>query len=127
MNITVNFDSMKIFTALFVLFFAFVGSSIVCKSQNSLVKQWDYRFGGTQGELFSVLKQTSDGQYILSGYSFSDSSGDKTENSWGAVDYWIIKIDALGNKIWDARFGGDYDDVLTSMELTNDKGFIVGG
>lgn len=118
---------MKSFTALSVLLFAFVCSTLVCKSQNSLVKQWDYRFGGTQGELFSVLKQTFDDQYILSGYSFSDSSGNKTENSWGAVDYWIIKIDALGNKIWDTRFGGGYDDVLTSMELTNDKGFIVGG
>ncbi|MBK7971101.1 MAG: hypothetical protein IPK08_20465 [Bacteroidetes bacterium] len=37
------------------------------------------------------MTQTNDGGYILGGYSFSNISGDKTENSNGGNDYWIVK------------------------------------
>src|SRR5436190_20925164 len=75
-------------------------------AQNPLVKQWDYRYGGTALEWLSSIQQTIDGGYILGGYSLSDSSGDKTQPSWGDYDYWIVKLDSLGVKQWDKRFGG---------------------
>ena len=54
--------------------------------------QWENTIGGnTTDELISV-QQTNDGGYILGGHSWSDISGDKTENSNGEVDYWIVKI-----------------------------------
>ncbi|HYV91865.1 MAG TPA: T9SS type A sorting domain-containing protein [Chitinophagales bacterium] len=105
--------------------------SIVCiqllRAQNPLVKQWDYRFGGTLQEYIYSLQQTADGGYILGGYSLSDSSGDKTENSWGGYDYWIIKIDSLGTKQWDKDFGGSADERLYSLQQTTDGGYILGG
>ncbi|HYV90618.1 MAG TPA: T9SS type A sorting domain-containing protein [Chitinophagales bacterium] len=96
-------------------------------AQNSLVKQWDYRFGGTDDDWLYSLQQTTDGGYILGGYSISDSSGDKTQPSWGGWDHWIVKTDSLGIKQWDKRFGGTGYDKLSSLQQTTDGGYILGG
>jgi hypothetical protein len=96
-------------------------------AQNPLVKQWDNRFGGSDYELLSSFQQTSDGGYILGGYSNSGISGDKTQSSWGSYDYWIVKTDSLGNKQWDKRFGGTSDDEFFSLQQTTDGGYILGG
>jgi len=59
--------------------------------------QWDKTIGGSSSDYFSSLQQTSDGGYILGGYSSSNISGEKTENSRGNEDYWVVKLDNPGN------------------------------
>ena len=73
------------------------------------------------------LQQTTDGGYILGGYSFSGINGDKTESKRGLYDYWVVKIDANGVKQWDKRFGGTDDDQLRCLQQTTDGGYILGG
>ena len=90
-------------------------------------KEWDKRFGGTGGEGIHILRPTSDKGYILGGTSSSGNNGDKTQLAWGGGDYWIVKIDSLGNKEWDKRFGGLLSDYLYAMVQTNDSGYILGG
>ncbi len=100
-------------------------------AQNSLVKKWDYRYGGTMiDELTSIVK-TSDGGYILGGSSNSNISGDKSQNNWEPFfmgnDYWIVKIDSSGQIQWDKDFGGSGGDNLVACIETKDGGFILGG
>ena len=90
-------------------------------------KQWDKRFGGTFVDVLYSLQQTKDKGYILGGVSLSDSSGDKTQVNWGGDDFWIVKVDSIGNKQWDKRFGGTGDDALVSLKQTSDGGYILGG
>ncbi|WP_022826234.1 T9SS type A sorting domain-containing protein [Hymenobacter norwichensis] len=90
-------------------------------------KQWDKTFGGSGYDDLRFLQQTSDGGYILGGESESDLSGDKTEMSRGSSDYWVVKIDANGNKQWDKTFGGTSEDHLQSLQQTSDGGYILGG
>ncbi|MEO8088328.1 MAG: T9SS type A sorting domain-containing protein [Bacteroidota bacterium] len=90
-------------------------------------KQWDKDFGGANGDQFTTLQQTTDGGYILGGWSASNISGDKTEASAGNYDYWIIKLDATGNILWDKDFGGASSDQLSVIKQTNDGGYILGG
>ncbi len=90
-------------------------------------KQWDKTFGGNDADYLVSLQQTSDGGYILAGYSLSNSSGDKTENDKGNYDYWVVKVDGSGNKQWDKTFGGSGDDALRSLQQTTDGGYIAGG
>ena len=85
-------------------------------AQAPLVKQWDKRFGGASVEFLSSILQTSDGGYILGGYSYSNISGDKTQNCWGNKDYWIVKTDLFGNKQWDRDFGGSQNDYLITID-----------
>ncbi len=99
----------------------------VVKIDGNGVKQWDKCFGGTEYDILSSLQQTTDGGYILGGYSLSGISGDKTENTRGGEDYWIVKVDANGVKQWDKRFGGATDDYLFSLQQTTEGGYILGG
>jgi len=105
-------------------------TSSISFSQNPLVKEWDYRFGGTEDERLTCLQQTSDGGCVLGGYSYSGISGDKTQalwGQWGLADYWIVKIDSLGNMQWDKDFGGNKSDYLYTLQQTADGGYILGG
>ncbi|MBI3234967.1 MAG: hypothetical protein HYZ42_13190, partial [Bacteroidetes bacterium] len=92
----------------------------IVKADSNGNKLWDKRYGGTGNDYFSSLQQTIDGGYILGGYSGSDSTGDKTQKSFGLHDYWIVKIDSVGNKKWDKRYGGSGDEKLGSVRQTSD-------
>lgn len=97
-------------------------------AQNPLIKQWDYRYGGTAADWFVAFEKTSDNGYILGGYSDSQSSGDKSQNGWNSsTDYWIIKVDSVGNVQWDKTYGGTDADYLSTLIQTNDGGYILGG
>src|SRR5438477_315792 len=111
---------MKMVLTLFTIALAFSFSLVI--AQTAPAKQWDARFGGTDDEYVWSLQQTSDGGYILGGWSYSGISGDKTQASQGGWDYWIIKTDANGVKQWDARFGGNGDDNFFSLQQTPDGG-----
>ncbi|MEO8151389.1 MAG: T9SS type A sorting domain-containing protein [Bacteroidia bacterium] len=91
-------------------------------------KQWDKDFGGSNDDAFHSLQQTEDGGYILGGWSRSNNTGDKTQNSWGSRDYWIVKIDSLGNKEWDKDFGGTGEEnEFGNITQTSDKGYLLSG
>lgn len=111
-------------TLLFSLFFC---CGLMGFAQNPLVKQWDKRFGGNHPDVLTSLQQTLDGGYILGGYSNSIDTGDKTQSYIGGYDYWVVKLDSIGNKQWDKTFGGNKDDKLTCLQQTNDRGYILGG
>ena len=98
-------------------------------------KLWDKTIGGNYFDELQSIQQTSDGGYILGGFSHSDIGGDKTEPNEGGLDifghpspdYWVVKIDANGHKLWDKTFGGNDSDHLTSLQQTHDGGYILGG
>ena len=83
---------------------------------------WDKTYGGTNddgADYTDSIKQTSDGGYIVAGWTFSKGTG--------SGDYWILKLDSLGNLIWDRTYGGINDDRATSVRQTTDGNFIVAG
>ncbi|MBP7713944.1 MAG: T9SS type A sorting domain-containing protein [Bacteroidota bacterium] len=89
--------------------------------------QWQTTIGGNDADWLYSVQQTTDGGYILGGYSLSDISGDKTEGTQGGNDYWVVKLDASGNIQWQNTIGGNNDDNLTSIQQTTDGGYILGG
>ncbi len=89
--------------------------------------EWQNTIGGGGNDILNSTQQSTDGGYILGGYSFSDLGGDKTENNKGNSDYWVVKLDALGNIVWQNTIGGNKGDILNSIQLTTDGGYIVGG
>ncbi len=88
---------------------------------------WDKTFGGSDSDKLRSIQQTDDLGYILGGYSYSDKSGDKTDDSWGENDYWVVKIDKDGDYEWDKTIGGSDKDYLYSIQQTKDGGYILGG
>ncbi|MFM2307300.1 MAG: hypothetical protein RLZZ367_1969, partial [Bacteroidota bacterium] len=96
-------------------------------SQSPLVKQWDKRYGGIGLDRFSMVEHTRDGGYILGGSSSSGNTGDKSQPGWGSWDYWVVRLDSSGNKLWDKRFGGSSMDEFAALTLTKDGGFLLAG
>ena len=96
-------------------------------AQTAPAIEWQNTIGGSSYDFCFSFKQTPDNGFILSGYSASDISGDKTENSNGWDDYWIVKIDSVGTVQWQNTVGGNQDDNLLSFDAVNDGGYILGG
>jgi hypothetical protein len=102
----------------------------VVKLNGSGAIEWQNTIGGSSNDWMRSIKQTSDGGYILGGYSDSGISGDKTEALIGATyygDYWIVKINSSGAIEWQNTIGGSDDDLLFTLQQTIDGGYILGG
>jgi hypothetical protein len=91
-------------------------------------KLWDRTYGGYGHDILQLCRETMDGGYILGGYSYSGSEGDKTEIGNGGSDFWIVKITADGTKEWDKSIGTEGDeDWLAALIPTRDGGYFLGG
>jgi hypothetical protein len=81
--------------------------------------QWAKTYGGTGEDLVSSVQQTSDGGYILAGWTTSFGAG--------SSDFFLIKTDANGNLQWAKTYGGISHDAAYSVQQTSDGGYIVAG
>ncbi|MBP6455573.1 MAG: T9SS type A sorting domain-containing protein [Chitinophagaceae bacterium] len=88
---------------------------------------WQNTIGGNEGDNTTNIHQTFEGGYIVSGNSISGIGGDKTDSCYGNFDYWILKLDELGNLEWQKTFGGNELDESNSIQQTADSGFIIAG
>ncbi|GAB3843767.1 hypothetical protein GCM10028822_00300 [Hymenobacter terrigena] len=91
-------------------------------------KQWDRRFGTDSVDVLQTVWQAADGNYMLAGYSEATAAGgDKSQPGRGDQDFWVLKLDGQGNKLWDRTLGGLYADALTSGVPTPDGGSLLVG
>lgn len=84
--------------------------------------QWQKCYGGSARDEANSVKQTSDGGYIVAGFSYS-TDGDLTGN-YGGSDYWVIKLNSSGNLEWQNNFGGNSYDNATDIIQTFDGGYL---
>ncbi|MFI5172879.1 MAG: T9SS type A sorting domain-containing protein [Chitinophagales bacterium] len=87
---------------------------------------WQRDIGGDMGDYVDEIKMPAGGGYILGGASASNTGFDKSEDSYGGYDVWIIKTDNDGFVDWDVAYGGNLDEHIGSIELTADGGYLVG-
>ena len=99
----------------------------IIKTDAQGAKQWDKRYGGDGDDRLIKIVAASNGGYFLCGWSTSGAGFDKAEPSRGLTDYWIIKIDASGNKQWDRRFGTQSHDYLSAAAASPDGGCLLVG
>jgi Secretion system C-terminal sorting domain len=88
---------------------------------------WQKTLGGTNNDILSTFDKTFDNGYIIGGFSDSAISGNKTENTNGQDDYWIIKLDSNKNIEWQKTYGGNENDRCNALFETSDNGYLVGG
>jgi TolB-like protein len=81
--------------------------------------QWAKTYGGTGDDYALSVLQTSDGGYILAGYTRSFGAG------WG--DVFLVKTDANGNVQWAKTYGGTWWEQARSVQRTSDGGYILAG
>jgi len=86
---------------------------------------WQKSLGGSGHDYPYSIQQTSDGGYVVAGYSNSED-GDVTGNH-GYYDYWVVKLDSSGTLEWQKSLGGGSNDIGKSMLQTSDGGYIIAG
>jgi hypothetical protein len=87
--------------------------------------QWQKSLGGTLEDWASDIQQTSDGGYIIAGYTLSND-GDVTGNHGGS-DMWVVKLNSSGTIEWQKALGGTGQDFANAIRQTSDGGYIVAG
>ena len=110
-----------------LLFTLGITAAIQTASAQAPAIQWQKTIGSAGYDFLNSIVQTSDGGYIMGGYSDGNSTGYKSEINYGGDDYWIVKVNALGNVEWENTVGGGNFDRFYSVEETADGGFILGG
>jgi len=80
---------------------------------------WTRTYGGPIWDEGYSVRQTSDGGYIIVGYTHSYGAGGR--------DVYLIRTDAKGDTLWTRTYGGTLYDQGYSVQETDDGGFIVAG
>jgi hypothetical protein len=79
---------------------------------------WTRTYGGTDWDDGWSVQQTSDGGYIVAGYTRSFGNGG---------DVYLIKTNAGGDTLWTRTYGGTNTDAGYSVQQTSDGGYVVAG
>ena len=80
---------------------------------------WTKTYGGSSHDYGCSVRQTTDGGYVIVGYSYS----------FGGVrpDVYVVKTDSLGIMEWDRVYGDTLYDSGSDIQQTMDGGYIVTG
>jgi len=80
---------------------------------------WEKSFAGNGEAQGLSVQQTSDGGYVVAGYTALNASGN--------ADVFLVKTDSTGNRTWSKTFGSSGIDTAYSVQPTADGGYIVAG
>lgn len=78
---------------------------------------WSKFYGGVKEDILQSVVKAKEG-YILAGYTFSYGKGN--------ADFWVLKIDGNGNKIWSKAYGSKNDEYAGYI-VKGENGYIVAG
>ena len=81
--------------------------------------QWQKTYGGRSTDRASTIAPTSDGGYIVGGWTMSFA----TEMS----DAWVLKLDGQGNVQWQKTYGVTSYDSVSAIVPRPDGGYVVVG
>ncbi len=92
---------------------------------------WSRTYGGSNYEVAHSVQQTTDGGYIVAGYTSSFGVGldspDIERRIWEPEDVYLIKTNSTGDTVWSRTYGGSREDRGYSVQQTTDGGYIVTG
>ena len=83
-------------------------------------KKWDITDGGGKRDVAYSLVEGPDKYIIMAGYSYS-------AYGYGGKDYFLVRVDTMGQIKWDKVKGGNRDDVAYNISLTSDNNFTIFG
>lgn len=87
--------------------------------------EWEKSFGGSGFDRAYAVNLTSDGGYIVAGTSHSNDFD--VSHNYEHYDFWVIKLNADGDLIWEKSYGGTGFDQAFSAQQTTDGGYIIAG
>ena len=86
---------------------------------------WRRYFGGTNNDRAYQVLQTQDGGILMIGATESNDF-DVTDPK-GSYDFWVVRLDATGNLLWEQSYGGTEIDIAYAATHSPDGGYILAG
>jgi hypothetical protein len=86
---------------------------------------WKKTFGGSTWDGCEEVLQTTDGGFILTGYT--ESNDGDVSGHHGLKDFWVVKLSSTGAIQWQKALGGTGFDNLRGIVQSNDGGYLVIG
>lgn len=87
--------------------------------------QWEKNFGGSGSDRARSIELTTDGGFIVAGES--NSIDHDISANYGKNDYWLLKLDSIGNIEWNKNYGGSEADNAAAVITTTDGGYLIAG
>ncbi|MFM2155771.1 MAG: hypothetical protein RL516_520 [Bacteroidota bacterium] len=88
---------------------------------------WERTFGGTGNDIPTSIVELNGGGFLVGGYSDSPVSGEKSEACRGGIDFWLIRLTATGQLVWEKTWGGNSFDQLSDLSVSaSGEVFAVG-
>lgn len=99
------------------------------QTSTKLEIEWDKSFGGTEDDNAKCMTKTLEGDLIIGGNSRSSKgSGNKDSFYLGYENFWVIKIDKNGNKIFDRSYSiNSKNHKIYKIISSQDGGYILAG
>jgi hypothetical protein len=91
---------------------------LLIKTDESGNPTWTKTFGGPGLDVGHAVRQTTDGGFIVAGV---------TDLGAGNGDLYLIRVNSSGDSIFTKTIGGTGIDRASSIQVTADGGFIIGG
>ncbi len=90
---------------------------------------WENTLGGASGDQARSIKPTTDGGYIVTGYTSSNNTGDLIGQPYngGINDFWVVKIDSAGQIEWQKVLGGSGLDEAWDVIQDSAGNYLVVG
>ena len=101
-----------------------LGDMYLVKVDSDGNPEWEHTYGGMDWDEAYSVQCTSDGGYILAGWTMSYSADSEGISSG---DMYLVKVDSDGNEEWAQTYGGENVDMAASVQCTMDDGYILGG
>ena len=89
--------------------------------------EWDRLLGGAGWDEGYSVRTTTDGGYVLAGYSDSSGTGDVAGANHGIDDVWMVKLNGTGTIEWENLLGGSKYDSGNAVRQTADGGYVLVG
>jgi hypothetical protein len=82
-------------------------------------------YGGSGTDEAWDMAATADGGCVLVGHS--NSTDGEVEPTAGVQDYWVLRLDAAGDIVWQHTYGGALNDEAWAVVVAPDGGCYVAG
>ena len=83
---------------------------------------WEKTYGGSGGDDISRIKPAADGGFVFVGSTSSHGGTGGAD-----YDFYLVKVDAAGNLVWEKNYGGSNWDEAHSFIFTADGGYLLAG
>ena len=97
----------------------------VVKLSVSGTVEWQRSYGGSETDTGYGILELTDGGYIFAGETNS-VDGDVSANL-GSTDVWVVRIDQVGEILWERSYGGNSFDVAFALDHGLGDTIIVAG